>query len=164
MPAQTVTSQDFAGFGGQKLERTMKIPQPPVQVHMGDTPVSYISNAKAAFNNPPPGFVKARPLKSKAESVKTNYSVSNSNFIIILTCFKQLGETATRYESAAMSQFCQHTVPQQPIYKNYNQRVDVITGQLLDKNDRNSGYERFTENTQSRTSANQSVLPSDMSV
>ena len=77
MPATTVTAQDFAGFGGYKLERTMKIPQPPVQVHMGDTPLSYISNAKAAFNNPPPGFQRARPLKSKAESVKTNYSVSD---------------------------------------------------------------------------------------
>jgi len=59
----------------------MKIPQPAVRVHMGDTPVSYITNAKAAFNNPPNNFVRARPLKSKAESVKTNYSVSQSNQI-----------------------------------------------------------------------------------
>ena len=54
----------------------MKIPQPAVQVHMGDTPVSYITNASAAFHGPPSNFVKARPLKSKAESVKTNYNVS----------------------------------------------------------------------------------------
>ena len=75
-PAQTVTAADFTGCAGYKLERTMKIPQPPVQVHMGDTPVTYITNASAAFNNPPPNFQRARPLKSKAESVKTNYSVS----------------------------------------------------------------------------------------
>ena len=43
---------------------------------MGDTPVSYISNSKAAFRDPPNNFVRARPHKSKAESVATNYSVS----------------------------------------------------------------------------------------
>ena len=30
MPAQTVTAADFGGFAGHKLERTMKISQPPV--------------------------------------------------------------------------------------------------------------------------------------
>ena len=76
-PAQTVTAADFGGFTGHKLERTMKIPQPAVQVHMGDTPVTYITNASAAFHTGlPRNFVKARPLKSKAESVKTNYEVS----------------------------------------------------------------------------------------
>ena len=75
-PAMTVTARDFAGFGDQKIEKRQKIPQPPVQVHMGDTPLTYISNSKAAFNPPPKNFVKARPLKSKIESVKTNYSVS----------------------------------------------------------------------------------------
>ena len=76
-PAMTVTARDFAGFGDQKPEKRDKIPQPPVQVHMGDTPLSYISNSKAAFCPPPENFVKARPAKSKIESVKTNYSVSH---------------------------------------------------------------------------------------
>ena len=92
---------------------------------MGDTPVSYISNCQAAFRNPPPGFEKARPHKSKLESVKTNYSVSITTMppatdllsgfekllkisVLRLTVYAfvlKLGETATRYESAAMSQF-----------------------------------------------------------
>ena len=76
-PAQTVTAADFAGFTGQKLERTQSIPQPAVQVCMGDTPTVYISNTKAAFCGPPPNFQRARPLKSKLESVQTNYSVSS---------------------------------------------------------------------------------------
>ena len=74
-----MTARDFGGFGGYKLERTQKIPQPPTQVHMGDTPTSYITNAKAAFRGPPNNFVKAKPSKSRVESVKTNYSVSNEN-------------------------------------------------------------------------------------
>ena len=57
-PAQTVTAADFGGFAGHKLERTQKIPQPPTQVHMGDTPCSYITNARAAFRGPPNNFVK----------------------------------------------------------------------------------------------------------
>ena len=38
-------------------------------------------------------------------------------------------------------------VPAQPIYKNYNERVDIITGAVLDKNQKNCGYERYTENS-----------------
>jgi len=32
-----------------------------------------------------------------------------------------------------------------PIYKNYNERVDIITGQIKDINQKTFGYERFTE-------------------
>lgn len=74
----TVTARDFAGFGGQKIERTQKIPPAKVQVVMGTTPLTYISNNKAAFNNPPKNFVKQRPAKTRIESVKTNYDVSQS--------------------------------------------------------------------------------------
>ena len=83
-PAKTVTATDFGGFAGHKLERTMKIPQPAVSVHLGDTPTNYISNVKDAFVSPPDNFVKARPLKTRLESVKTNYSVSR----LIISAFK----------------------------------------------------------------------------
>ena len=75
-PAMTQTAADFAGFNGVALERTKKIPPGPVQVVMGDTPVSYISNNKASYNKPPPGTKKTMPAKSRVESVKTNYEVS----------------------------------------------------------------------------------------
>ena len=75
-PAQTQTAADFAGFSGYALERTKKIPPKPVEVVMGTTPVSYISNNKASFNKPPPGTKKTMPAKSRVESVKTNYEVS----------------------------------------------------------------------------------------
>ena len=52
----------------------------------------------------------------------------------------------------------------QPKYKNYNERVHVITGDLLDRNDKNSGYERYTEKSQSFATANKSLLPSDLTV
>ena len=54
--AKTSTQQAFAGFGGQKLERTRPVPKPVSQIVMGDTPVSYMSNAKSAFNGPPKNF------------------------------------------------------------------------------------------------------------
>jgi len=76
-PAQTVTSTDFTGFKGQKLERTMKIPPAPCQIVMGDTPVSYVSNSAASYNGPPESFVRMRPAKTRFESVATNYSVSD---------------------------------------------------------------------------------------
>merc|ERR1711861_31244 len=97
---------------------------------MGDTPCSYITNAKAAFRGPPKNFVKQGPAKSRVESVKTNY---------------ELGVDNIRYESAAMFDFSKHQAAQQPVYKNYNERVDVITGDIMDKNQKNAGYERFTE-------------------
>ena len=32
-------------------------------------------------------------------------------------------------------------------FKNYNKRIDIITGQILNKNYKASGYECFTENS-----------------
>ena len=52
----------------------------------------------------------------------------------------------------------------QPAYKNYNQRVHVITGEVLDKNSKSAGYECFTESNQAVNSANKTVLPSDLTV
>ena len=64
-----------------------------------------------------------------------------------------------------MQQFKQHSAAQQqPVYKNYNERVDIITGEVLDKNDKNAGYERFTEKPQAMASSNKSQLPSDLTV
>ena len=77
---------------------------------------------------------------------------------------KQLGTDKTFYQSAAMAAAERREVPAQPIYKNYNERVDIITGAVLDKNQKNCGYERFTENSQMARSANTTVLPSDLAV
>ena len=60
--------EDFRGFGGQKLERTKKIPPKPVSVVMGNTPLSYISNNKASYNKPPHGIKKTMPAKSRLEN------------------------------------------------------------------------------------------------
>jgi hypothetical protein len=59
-----------------------------------------------------------------------------------------LGETPVEYKSAAMNQFTPiQDRPNKvaPVYKNYNQRVDIITGQIKDINQKNYGFERFTE-------------------
>ena len=63
-----------------------------------------------------------------------------------------------------MQQFVQQKAPPQPVYKNYNERVDIITGELLDKNTKNAGYERFTEASQSMASSNKNQMPSDLAV
>ena len=36
-------------------------------------------------------------------------------------------------------------VMHQPKYKNANERVHIITGQQMDRNGKNAGYERYTE-------------------
>ena len=59
-----------------------------------------------------------------------------------------LGETPIEYKSAAMQQFAamdQRPQKVSPVYKNYNQKVDIITGQVKDINQKTFGYERFTE-------------------
>ena len=53
-----------------------------------------------------------------------------------------------------MEQFQTKESPSQPVYKNYNEKVDIITGAVLDKNSKNAGYERFTENSQTFVSSN----------
>ena len=45
-----------------------------------------------------------------------------------------------------------------PSFKNYNQRIDVITGELYDKNHRGCGYEGWNEYGQGRISQNKTVL------
>jgi hypothetical protein len=31
------------------------------------------------------------------------------------------------------------------VYKNKNEKVDIITGEIMDRNGKNFGFERFTE-------------------
>ena len=42
--------------------------------------------------------------------------------------------------------------------------MHVITGEVLNTNQKMAGYERFTEQKQHRVSANQTVLPQDLYV
>ena len=61
-------------------------------------------------------YERAKPLRDKATLMKSSYT---------------LGEDPMTYKSAAHQQFMrpsQQQQPAQPIYKNYNQRVDIITG------------------------------------
>jgi hypothetical protein len=52
----------------------------------------------------------------------------------------------------------------QPVYKNYNEKVDLITCEVLDKNQKTFGYERFTEKNHHMKSGNQMTLPQDLYV
>jgi len=95
---------------------------------MGQDKTSYETTTKLAIKGMPEGYVKAKPLREKADLVKTNYSVSstamslliyNTDFYLVI----QLGETPIEYETAAMTQFQHPTQRQQqsqPVYKNYN--------------------------------------------
>ena len=48
---------------------------------------------------------------------------------------------------------------QQPVYKNYNQKVDLISGAVLDKNEKSYGFERYTEKNHHMCSGNKSYYP-----
>lgn len=50
------------------------------------------------------------------------------------------------------------------MYTNYNQKVDLISGAILDKNQKSFGYERYTEKNHHMKSANQSYYPQDLYV
>ena len=43
---------------------------------MGETPTVYVTSKSGAYVDMPKNFVRARPLKTKNDLVKTNYSVS----------------------------------------------------------------------------------------
>ena len=71
------------------------------------------------------------------------------------------------YQSAAMQQFKAPDatwVKPQPKFKNYNSRVHIITGQILNNNYKASGYEAFTEKSQARASGDKAFFPPDRQV
>lgn len=72
------------------------------------------------------------------------------------------------YKTASHTQFANpKSVDQkhQPRFKNYNERVDVILGQVKDQNHRTAPFEAFTEDKQHKTSYNQTkFLPADLYV
>lgn len=41
-----------------------------------------------------------------------------------------------------------------PVYKNYNERVDIITGQVYNQNKRGAAFEGFSEDPQHKRSSN----------
>ena len=95
----------------------------------------YKSLASDSFQQPV-DHKRVRPMLERTEVLKTNYS---------------LGESKTDYQTAAMDQFSDPVERQradkrsQPAFKNYNKRIDIITGQILNNNYKSSGYEAFTE-------------------
>jgi hypothetical protein len=77
----------------------------------------------------------------------------------------QLGESAIEYKTQTMGEFAKPTskpAVQQPVYKNYNEKVDLISGATLDKNQKTFGFERFTEKNHHLKSGNQSYFPQDL--
>ncbi len=65
----------------------------------------------------PKDFKRMRPLKERQELLKTNF---------------ELGNEKTSYESSIMYQFKnpreQGSLNRQAVFKNYNKRIDIITG------------------------------------
>lgn len=63
----------------------------------------------------------------------------------------KLGETPVTYHTATMEQ--QAPIQDRkskvaPVYKNYNQKVDIISGRVLDHNTKSFGFERYTDTSQ----------------
>lgn len=103
-------------------------------VSIGQDKIHYQTLAQGSFTEIPKDFKKVRPLKERQELLKTNY---------------ELGNAKTEYETSIMKQFKnpreQGTLNRQANFKNYNKRIDIITGQILNNNYKSSGYECFTE-------------------
>jgi hypothetical protein len=73
-----------------------------------------------------------------------------------------LGEEKAAFQSTGMETFApiaERKGKACPEYKNYNQKVDIITGQIRDTNQKNSGYERFTAANQHLQSGDRTVYP-----
>ena len=63
--AESSTKMQFTGYLDQKLVRTKPCPKPVSQIVMGDTPVTYMSNAKTSFQGPPNNYKKVKPTREK---------------------------------------------------------------------------------------------------
>jgi hypothetical protein len=75
-----------------------------------------------------------------------------------------LGEAQPEFKSTGMDTFAPMAERKGmacPEYKNYNQKVDIITGQIRDTNQKNSGYERYTAANQHLQSGDRTVFPQD---
>lgn len=73
----------------------------------------------------------------------------------------QLGTDAPQFRSTAF-EFHSHPKTMKgkrdPVFKNHNQRVNVITGQQYDRNHRSYGFEGWNEFGQGRISQNKTIL------
>jgi hypothetical protein len=73
------------------------------------------------------------------------------------------------YQTASHTQFAHPKSVEskygQQRFKNYNQRVDVISGKVYDQNHRTAPFEAFTEANQHKVSYNQTkFIPADLYV
>ena len=121
-------------------------------MHLGSDPNGWRSLANESYQQAPPDFKKVRPLKERQELLATNY---------------ELGQSVVEYQSQTMDNYRvpnSRPVQVQPRFKNYNKRIDIITGEILNNNYKKSGYEAYTESNQHRISGNQSYLPADTHV
>ena len=75
-----------------------------------------------------------------------------------------------QYQTAAMGQFGVPTETRQKLnaqdinFVNRNRKVDIISGEVYNKNWKASGYEGYTESSQARISGNTSHMPQDLYV
>ena len=95
-----------------------KLKNSKAAINIGDEPIKYESLAQGSFTKWPKDFKKVRQMKTREELLKTNY---------------ELGVSKVDYQTANMDQF---KSPADPSYntvggrkfKNYNKRIDIITG------------------------------------
>ena len=85
-----------------------------------------------SFTKAPEGFQRAHPKMQRTELLKTNF---------------EIGQSVAEYQSSHMKQF------QDPMslksnnsinFQNRNQRIHIITGEILNNNYKSSGYEAYT--------------------
>ena len=123
------------------------------QICFGSDKVDFLSNTKSNFTGPPSDFQRAKPMRDKATLMQSSYT---------------LGTDPVTYTSAAHNQFMHpHKQPfkAQPQYKNYNQRVDIITGAVYSHNKRGAAFEGYSEDPQHKKSGNQTkFVPADLYV
>mmetsp|Transcript_21762 Transcript_21762/g.24199 ORF Transcript_21762/g.24199 Transcript_21762/m.24199 type:complete len:125 (-) Transcript_21762:16-390(-) len=102
--------------------------------------------AKDSFGAIPPSTKKTLPCKSKLELNASSLKFGDDKIDFRSTSYKM------------------HSHPKEmkskkdPTFKNYNQRVNVITGKMYDRNQRSYGFEGWNEFGQGRISQNKTVM------
>lgn len=117
---------------------------------------TYTSLAKDSFSEIPSTFERAKPVKTRQDATKEQYKLGENKIPQYQTA--HMGQFAVPAETAQLSQ------KEEIRFVNRNKRIDIITGEILNNNYKNSGYEAYTEGSQARISGNKSYMPQDLYV
>ncbi|CAI2378268.1 unnamed protein product [Moneuplotes crassus] len=111
-----------------------------------DTKMMNRTLAKDSFKPFPKETKRTLPTRSKLELNQSSLKFGEDKPDFRSTAYRLHGDPKTMKSK------------KDPVFKNYNQRVDIITGKLHNQNHRSYGFEGWNEHNQGRISQNKMVL------